>query len=206
MNRPQRAFRPLPPERRDALLRETLASAPAREDTWVFGYGSLMWNPCFRHLKRRAGTLHGYARRFGIWTTRARGTPENPGIGLCLEEGAGPTHGVVFHIDPAHYDTAMRDIWEREMFSGIYDPRWLPVTTETREVTALTFVVNREHPQYTGKLTRNEVASAMAHARGKYGSCRDYLAHTVAEIKALGVHDEKFERLLAHIDERRGAP
>ncbi len=45
---------------------------------WVFGYGSLMWNPGFPHNEARPALLHGYHRRFCIWSHNYRGTPECP--------------------------------------------------------------------------------------------------------------------------------
>ena len=38
-----------------------------------------MWHPGFPHVEVRVGRLHGYHRRFCIYSWRYRGTPERPG-------------------------------------------------------------------------------------------------------------------------------
>ncbi|MDA0998120.1 MAG: gamma-glutamylcyclotransferase, partial [Proteobacteria bacterium] len=52
---------------RDAILAETRAGRPAGEPMWVFGFGSLMWSPCFEHDVAAPATLRGYDRKFHIW-------------------------------------------------------------------------------------------------------------------------------------------
>ena len=53
-----------------------------RGDLWVFGYGSLMWNPGFDYLERRIARLDGFERRFALTSRHYRGTPEKPGLVL----------------------------------------------------------------------------------------------------------------------------
>jgi cation transport protein ChaC len=55
---------------------------------WIFGYGSLMWNPGFPFRERRKAHLTGYRRAFCRYSFRHRGTPDRPGlvIGLLPEE------------------------------------------------------------------------------------------------------------------------
>lgn len=53
---------------------DMLARAPSK-DVWVFGYGSLIWNPAFHFVERRVGTIHGFHRRFCLWTTLGRARP-----------------------------------------------------------------------------------------------------------------------------------
>src|SRR5207302_1439054 len=48
-------------------------------DFWVFGYGSLMWSPCFAYRDRRRARVHGYHRALCILSTRYRGTPRKRG-------------------------------------------------------------------------------------------------------------------------------
>src|SRR6266566_4170728 len=48
----------------EASLNETLAARPTDGPVWLFGYGSLMWNPAFSYAERRSGMLRGWHRRF----------------------------------------------------------------------------------------------------------------------------------------------
>src|SRR5262249_42879898 len=75
------------PEQRAASLDTTLRDWSPERDVWVFGYGSLMWNPAFEHVERRASRLGGWHRRFCLWNTFGRGSPEAPGLTLALASG-----------------------------------------------------------------------------------------------------------------------
>ena len=66
---------------------------------WIFGYGSLIWDPGFEPLEQRLGQVHGYHRAFCIRSTRYRGTPERPGVVLGLDRG-GSCIGVALRIRP----------------------------------------------------------------------------------------------------------
>ena len=61
---------------------------------WVFGYGSLMWDPGFVFAERHVGMLRGYHRSFCLYSHRYRGTPEKPGLVLGLDRG-GCCRGIV---------------------------------------------------------------------------------------------------------------
>ncbi len=81
----------------EASLDETLAARPTDAPVWLFGYGSLMWNPAFSFAERRIGTLRGWHRRFCLWLRLGRGTPERPGLMLALDRG-GTTRGIAFRL------------------------------------------------------------------------------------------------------------
>lgn len=43
---------------------------------WVFGYGSLIWNPGFEFKKLVVGHIKGYARKFYQGSDEHRGSPD----------------------------------------------------------------------------------------------------------------------------------
>ena len=108
---------PLTDEARAQSLRETLARAPAPGPLRVFGYGSLMWKPCFPHVRRSCATLHGYHRDFSIWSVLGRGTPECPGLGFGLERRAGAECiGILYDLpDGTDLDPLWAAIAERRL-------------------------------------------------------------------------------------------
>lgn len=201
---PSRPVPPLADEARRRSLRETLAQAPNPAGIRVFAYGSLMWNPCFEATARRVALLHGYRRAFCIWTVHARGTPSRPGLGLALEPSAGAScAGVLFDLSPGLGADGLLPLWEREMWTAVYRPRWIRVTVDNVRADALSFVVDPDQPQYAGNLPISEQARYIAAAAGKFGSCRDYLAETVEALRAEGVPDPDLETLFFEVEQGR---
>lgn len=193
---------PVPPlsnSARAESLRATLAAAPSQSDIWVFAYGSLIWNPCFAVVDRRAVTLPTHRRAFNVWSMLARGTPDQPGLGLGLEPG-GTCTGLAFRLDDASLSEDLAALWAREMHSGIYVPEWRTVTTDDSPFTALCFVADPSHAQYAGALPDDDVAAVIAAAEGKFGSCRDYLASTVHALDAHGFADDALRSMLDRVE------
>ena len=181
--------------------RATVARAGAGQDVWVFGYGSLMWNPAFHHIERRVGTVHGFHRQFCLWTHLGRGSPERPGLTLGLERG-GSCHGIALRIARDAVDEETTILWRREMLSGAYIPRWVNVRAEAGDVPAITFTINRSHPRYTGRIAEELIVEAIALATGPVGACADYLFNTVAHLEEVGVTDHRMRRLRDRVAER----
>lgn len=191
----------LTPEEKRARIDAALAGRPWRAPMRVFGFGSLMWNPGFEWTARFPGVVKGYHRCFRIYSTRARGTPDRPGLGLCMERDEdAECRGIVFELAEATLQQDMQTLWDREQNSGVYDPVWLPVEAEAGTFQALTFVVRCDHPHYCGHLPPERMARIMAKAEGVYGRNRDYVANLIEEMAGLGLRDPELERLLALID------
>jgi hypothetical protein len=51
-------------EARRASLKTIREQVPAGSDAWVFGYGSLMWNPAINVIDSRKAHVRGYHRMF----------------------------------------------------------------------------------------------------------------------------------------------
>ncbi|CDY52630.1 BnaC07g49560D [Brassica napus] len=56
---------------------------------WVFGYGSLIWNPGFDFDEKLIGYIKDYKRVFDLACIDHRGTPEHPARTCTLEKSAG---------------------------------------------------------------------------------------------------------------------
>lgn len=196
---------PLTDEQRAASLRETLARAPDPGALRVFGYGSLMWKPCFPHVERSQAVLPGYHRDFSIWSVLGRGTPQCPGLGFGLEPRADARClGILYRLPGGIAAAEFEPLWDREMWTDTYRPEWVSVETPAGPVAALTFVVQTHHRQYAGGLAFADKARYIAAAHGKYGACRDYLAETVRELADLGIAEPELEALLDAVDGLRG--
>ena len=56
-------------EQRAASLAATLACRPDDGSVWIFGYGSLIWNPALNYRESCTGTLPGWHRAFWLRLT-----------------------------------------------------------------------------------------------------------------------------------------
>ncbi|MDB5591566.1 gamma-glutamylcyclotransferase [Enterovirga sp.] len=177
-----------------ASLEAALAEHRPGEDAWVFGYGSLMWNPAFLHEEHRLGTVRGWHRSFCLRMTRGRGTPDCPGLMLALDRG-GLCRGMGFRIAAERVREELLLVWRREMLSGAYLARWVQVETEAGRVRAVTFVANRAHPRYLGRLADEATAERIRIAAGELGTCRDYFDRTVTALDAFGIRDAALSRI-----------
>lgn len=177
------------------MLASTLARWGGHSDLWVFGYASLIWRPDFEFCEKRPARVHGWHRALKMWSHINRGTPQQPGLVFALLSG-GSCHGQVFRIRQRQVADTLSALWEREMPSGVYDPRWLHCNTPAGPVSALAFTLSRHSPSYTGTLSPQQYRHIFAHASGRYGSTRDYAHQTFHSLKAHGIHDRKLETLL----------
>jgi cation transport protein ChaC len=190
-----------------AALRRSMDEAIGRRargnPVWIFGYGSLMWNPGLDYDVRRVSTIYGYHRNFCLWSRINRGTPESPGLVLTLERG-GCCRGLAFRLRRAVAEEQLLGLWKREMSLGSYHPRWLECHSGTDTFRALGFVVNRACTGYAGKLPLDTVVHAISTGRGKYGTSAEYLFHTEATLAEHGIRDAHVQHLVdrvrAHLD------
>jgi len=165
------------------------------EDLWVFGYGSLMWNPGFAHTESLSARLHGYHRSLCIWSWVYRGTQKRPGLVLGLDSG-GSCWGRGFRVSKRNRRAAVDYLFGRELVTAVYHPIIHPVQiTDGRKVNALAFKVNRQSPQYAGKLPPEHAARTVSASSGRHGANVEYVTNTCAHLEELGIHDA----VLSHI-------
>jgi cation transport protein ChaC len=127
-------------------------------DVWIFGYGSLMWDPGFAFVEARPGLLRGYHRSFCVYSHRYRGTPERPGLVLGLDRG-GACRGIAFRVRGEQRHATIEYLRGREQTTNVYREvmRSVWLDNEARgRVSALAYVVDRGHVQYAGRLTLAE--------------------------------------------------
>jgi glutathione-specific gamma-glutamylcyclotransferase len=166
------------------------------EPLWIFAYGSLLWDRHFGYAASEPALLRGYHRSFCLYSYDYRGTPARPGLTLGLDRG-GSCRGMAFRL-PAE---ALDQIWLREM-SGrqVYEMRSLPVRTSGGGRQVLAFVVLRDCPDYTARLSLDDAARIIFGAAGRRGTCRDYLASTIGHLEQLGIVDRPLRRLAARVE------
>ena len=161
------------------------------EPLWVFGYGSLMWNPGFAWAERVLATLPGFQRTFCMRSIHHRGTQEAPGLVLALDPHPEATcRGLAFRIPEGEEGGTLQYLRERELISSAYVEETRAVTlSDGRQVRALTYVVDTGHVQYCGGLDLETQARIIATAVGGRGPNTEYLWNTVTHLVDLGIHD-----------------
>jgi len=172
----------------EASLREIFDRHEPGADVWLFGYGSLVWNPLVHYQERRVARLHGFHRSFCLWSHVNRGSLQRPGLVLGLDAG-GSCRGVAYRIAAHHAEDELRLLWRREMVLGAYRPRWAKVDSGEEPLQAIAFFVNREHANYAGKLPLETVIKTLVSTRGQLGTPAEYLIETVRGLIEHGVRD-----------------
>jgi cation transport protein ChaC len=174
---------------------EIKAALARQGDFWVFGYGSLMWDPGFRHAEVHPALLYGYHRRFCVYSYRYRGTPECPGLVLGLDHG-GACRGMAYRVTRRHAKEALLYLWERELRGGGYHMKTVRLRLPGRRaISAYTFVVDHRHKDYAGELSLRQTAKYIVQGSGDRGPCSHYLENTVEHLEELGLVDGPLHRL-----------
>jgi cation transport protein ChaC len=180
-------------------MSETTQSDPEfpQADLWVFGYGSLMWRPGFEFIEQVPARLIGEHRALCVYSFDHRGTPEKPGLVLGLDRG-GACRGVAFRVAPRLRGKTVEYLRGREQTTNVYREVsrsvWLGNDPRQR-VSALTYVVDRGHVQYAGRLSLAEQLRLVQQGHGRSGNNRDYVLSTVRSIEAQGFRDAQLHRL-----------
>ena len=174
--------------------RQFITDDYAGDDIWVFGYGSLIWNPLIDFEERRDGTAFGYHKRFCLKTQIGRGTPECPGLVLALDYG-GSVKGQLFRISALKAARELDVLWKREMLNASYIPKWISCVSDGQRIKALGFVIRHDSPAFTERMTDDEVADIISQATGFLGPCSDYLFETEKALLAQGIKDPYLKRL-----------
>ncbi|MHA7851526.1 gamma-glutamylcyclotransferase [Roseovarius sp.] len=168
---------------------------------WVFGYGSLVWNPGFEVQDRVIATLPGYHRSFCMRSIHHRGTPEEPGLVLALDaQVEAQCHGVALSVGKDQSDQVLAYLRERELVSSAYLEKMLEIDlADGRRVDAVTYVIDPDHVQYCGGLDLEEQARIIARAVGGRGPNTEYLFNTAAHLGELGIIDAELDWLARRV-------
>jgi cation transport protein ChaC len=185
----------IPEAKQQQSIDELMKSKPDG-DLWIFGYGSLVWNPAIQYAERKFARINGWHRKFCLSITALRATAQQPGLMLALDKG-GFCDGTAYRISEGNIYQELLLLWRREMICSGYIPRWVQIT-DHNDIPfgwALTFTIDSEHPRYVGDLVENAIAQHLSVASGGLGSAADYLFRTHEGLQANGIRDSHLERL-----------
>ena len=168
---------------------------------WVFGYGSLLWNPGFEAQERVIAKLPDYHRSFCMRSIHHRGTQDDPGLVLALDALAGAQcNGVALSVASHEQNDVLAYLRERELISSAYLEKMLHIDlVDGRRVEAVTYVIDPDHVQYCGGLDLEEQARMIARAVGGRGPNTEYLFNTAAHLGELGITDDELDWLARRV-------
>ena len=167
---------------------------------WVFGYGSLLWNPGFTPAETRRAVLRDYHRSFCMLSIHHRGTETDPGLVLALDETPGATcTGVAFRVHQSEEAPVLASLRERELISSAYEERMLDVTLDVGgTVPTLAYVINRDHVQYC-QFDLEKQAQMIARSVGGRGPNTEYLYNTADHLTQMGIRDDDMDWLVGRV-------
>lgn len=168
---------------------------------WVFGYGSLLWNPGFDAVETVTATLSGFHRSFCMLSIHHRGTIDEPGLVLALDESDANCTGVAFRVAPEDEDRVLADLRERELISSAYYEAHVPLSlADGRDVQALAYIINHDHEQYC-QFDLEKQAQLIARSVGGRGPNPEYLYNTAEHLTKMGIDDPDMAWLVARVRE-----
>ncbi len=166
------------------------------DGVWVFGYGSLMWEPGFEHRHAELAHVRGWHRRMSMIATTSYGWTGRPGLAAGLHPGGSVT-GVAFLIAHAHADEALAYLERRE---HSYLKAVVPALLQSgARVRALTYVAHGGNGRFRAEHDDADLVRRLAHGRGRKGHAADYVRKSAAALTAHGVRDSDLHRLLPRI-------
>lgn len=168
---------------------------------WVFGYGSLLWNPGFEPVETRRAVLNDYHRSFCMLSIHHRGTEDDPGLVLALDQAPGATcTGVAFRVNPDQEPRVLAELRERELISSAYLERHVTLHSEQGPIQALAYVINTDHVQYC-QFDLEKQAQMIAHAVGGRGPNTEYLNNTQAHLAEMNIRDDEMAWLVDRVEQ-----
>lgn len=151
---------------------------------WVFGYGSLVWNPGFNFDEKIIGYIKDYKRVFDLACIDHRGTPEHPARTCTLEAMEGEVcWGAAFSVKGGveKEKAAMQYLERRECeydtkASVDFYKEGDDLTPAVTGVLVFTSTPDKENNKYyLGPAPMEEMARQIATANGPCGNNREYL-------------------------------
>uniref|UniRef100_K3YVU4 Uncharacterized protein n=1 Tax=Setaria italica TaxID=4555 RepID=K3YVU4_SETIT len=132
---------------------------------WVFGYGSLIWNPGFDFDDKILGFIKGYKRTFNLACIDHRGTPEHPARTCTLETDEEAICWGIAYCVKGDTDKEQKAMQEGDSLK--------PAVTGVLVFVSTPDPIGNKY--YLGPAPLQDMARQIATANGPTGYNRDYL-------------------------------
>lgn len=160
-----------------------------------------MWRPGFDHAESQPALLHGAHRSLCVYSYVHRGTEEKPGLVLGLDSG-GSCRGIAFRVKSTSASETIDYLRAREQVTMVYLEacRSIQLLDGTdRKVQAVCFLVDREHPQYAGRLPITRQAELVKRGQGQSGDNVEYVTNTLSHLDNMGLQESALKQVMARL-------
>ena len=157
---------------------------------WIFGYGSLVWRPNFRFLRKSPAYIEGWSRRFWQGSTDHRGIPGSPGRVVTLKNQVGEIcWGMAYQIAEADGKFVISKLNFREKggYQLLNTKVYLKEVNETVEGNV--YIAMPANPNYLGEATIENIAAQIVVSKGPSGPNDEYVFKLAGALREIGVHD-----------------
>ena len=153
------------------------------KNVWIFGYGSLIWNPDIPYLDWKPATLSGFVRKFWQGSHDHRGTPENPGrVVTLIPCEKGYCHGIAYLVSLSTVKSVFEKLDHREKNGYSKTKVFLNFTDKTNEE-AITYIAKSINPAFLGPAPDSSIAKQIAVSSGPSGNNSAYLFKLAAALR-----------------------
>eukprot|EP01127_Copromyxa_protea_P011738 TRINITY_DN2976_c0_g1_i1.p1 TRINITY_DN2976_c0_g1~~TRINITY_DN2976_c0_g1_i1.p1 ORF type:complete len:199 (+),score=19.93 TRINITY_DN2976_c0_g1_i1:312-908(+) len=171
-------------------------------DVWIFGYGSLMWNPSFPFEQRLSGFVKNWSRQFWQGSTDHRGVPGSPGRVVTLVPAEDSiVWGVCYQLSKENKDQVLEYLNFRE--KGGYSQLEVDVWENDKEVPTLTkvlmYIALPDNEEYLGASCIKSMASQIFHSVGPSGPNIEYFLKLVHTLHEMGVTESHLLELYVEV-------
>lgn len=160
-----------------------------RENTWLFGYGSLMWRPGFSYHARQRARVFGYARRFWQGSHDHRGSPTAPGrVVTLVPQATQHCDGIAYLISTEAAHEAFVDLDHREKNGYVREQVDVHLANGSI-VKGLVYIASRSNHAFLGPAPLKKMAQQIYISEGPSGSNREYLFKLAEILREMGAMD-----------------
>lgn len=162
---------------------------PMSGQTWIFGYGSLIWKQGFPFAEARPAWIRGWERRFWQGSTDHRGDEACPGRVVTLVRSLGAVcRGVAFLVRDDEREAVLETLDHRER-GGYCRLETDLFVADDHAVPGLVYLADETNPHFLGPAPEAAIAQQVRRARGLSGPNAEYVRRLAGSLRELGAHD-----------------
>ncbi len=174
------------------------------KNVWLFGYGSLIWNPGIPYIQRKPARLAGFVRKFWQGSHDHRGTAESPGRVVTLTPcEKGHCDGIAYLVSLSTVKSVFEKLDHREQ-NGYNQTTVLLNFPDAADREAITYIAENTNPAFLGSAPKAVIAEQIALSSGPSGDNKDYLFKLAAALRKdnfMDNHVFELESLVRKLDE-----